>query len=141
MIYKTRNWEKRLFASVRAARTQPFQWGVNDCALGTANHVLAFTNVDLAADYRGKYRTLAGARRICGSDARAFLAFVDRIFTEHGMWQVDVKFAQIGDVTFYEKTGFSCVAMCVGLISVAPGKDGLQHLPTKEALCAWRIPL
>lgn len=57
------DWHARLAAYVFDAGRTPFAYGSHDCALFAAGAVEAMTGTDLAAGWRGIYRTLAGASR------------------------------------------------------------------------------
>lgn len=57
------DWPDRLAAFVHARRRLPFVWGSNDCAIFACDGWLALTGVDLAATFRGRYDTAAGAAR------------------------------------------------------------------------------
>lgn len=50
-------WRSRLGAVISAAGARHFEVGVHDCALFTADCVLAMTGIDLAEPWRGKYST------------------------------------------------------------------------------------
>ena len=54
------DWHARLAAYVYEAGRTPFAYGAHDCALFAAGAVAAMTGTDLASDWRGRYRTLAG---------------------------------------------------------------------------------
>ena len=52
------DWKVHLAQYLGEIARAPFEPGVNDCALFAAGAVAAMTGLDLAADWRGKYRTL-----------------------------------------------------------------------------------
>lgn len=49
---------------IAETRAEPFQWGVNDCALWCASAVQHCTGFDPAADLRGTYDNWMDCRRI-----------------------------------------------------------------------------
>ena len=54
-LKRTTHWATReLNGFLRARRSAPFAWGVNDCALFASDAIEAFTGVDIAADFRVK---------------------------------------------------------------------------------------
>lgn len=57
------DWRARLAQYVAAMAGQGFSYGALDCALFAAGAVEAMTGADLAAGYRGRYRTLTGGLR------------------------------------------------------------------------------
>ena len=68
MIRRLPDWQKRLTPVLaRAART-PCE---HDCALFGADALAAMTGTDLAAPYRGRYRTLTGGLRLLRRDGHA----------------------------------------------------------------------
>lgn len=58
------DWQPRLHAWLRRVHGQPIRPGHHDCCLFGAGAIEAQTGVDLAADWRGRYSTFAGGRRI-----------------------------------------------------------------------------
>ncbi|ADW69022.1 DUF6950 family protein [Granulicella tundricola] len=80
---KKQHWHTRAFHPFLVDRAQtPFAWGTNDCALFSADAILANTGVDIATDFRGKYtdkrsaflliRSLTGGSTV--ADAAAYCA-------------------------------------------------------------------
>lgn len=57
-------WQTELTRFLEERRDMPFAWGENDCALHVADWVLRMTGEDPGADYRGRYRSAAGAARV-----------------------------------------------------------------------------
>ncbi|MFW2541538.1 DUF6950 family protein [Primorskyibacter sp. 2E107] len=49
---------------IALTRSEPFEWGVNDCALWCASAVRYETGFDPAGDLRGTYSTRVGCHRI-----------------------------------------------------------------------------
>lgn len=58
------NWEARLAKYVASVAREGFAWGRHDCALFGAGGVEALTGVDPAAEWRGRYDSLAGGVRL-----------------------------------------------------------------------------
>ena len=59
---RTEHWATREFHDFLQARaSEPFAWGKNDCCLMPADAIQAFTGVDLASEFRGKYNDQASA--------------------------------------------------------------------------------
>lgn len=57
-------WQSRLTAWLATVSRTPFAPGQHDCALFAAGAIEAMTGCDLAADWRGRYRTLRGGVRV-----------------------------------------------------------------------------
>lgn len=58
------DWQPRLHAWLRGQGSQPIQPGIWDCCMFGAGAIEAMTGTDLAADWRGRYSTFAGGRRL-----------------------------------------------------------------------------
>ena len=59
------DWRNRLEAALDDIRRSPFAWGEHDCGPSLAGRaVLALTGEDIAAPYRGRYRTASEAVRL-----------------------------------------------------------------------------
>jgi SpoU rRNA methylase family enzyme len=58
------DWKIRLIQHLGEVARTPYQVGQNDCALFAARAVAAMTDVDLAAEFIGRYRTIRGGIRI-----------------------------------------------------------------------------
>lgn len=56
------DWRVRFEAEIDAMWRTPFAWGTHDCGPGLAGRMVeAVTGADLAAEYRGRYKTAKGA--------------------------------------------------------------------------------
>ncbi|NEI70950.1 hypothetical protein GR212_15305 [Rhizobium lusitanum] len=67
MIELTRvdDWRRRFAEEIDRMWRTPFNWDGHDCVVGLAgNMALAITGVDCAAEYRGTYKTAAGALKV-----------------------------------------------------------------------------
>ena len=58
------NWESRLSSYITRVASEGFALGTHDCALFAAGGVEAVTGTDPAADWRGKYNTMASGLRL-----------------------------------------------------------------------------
>lgn len=148
-LARQKHWATRAYDSFLRSRAKtPFAWGAHDCALFAADGIQAITGVDIAADFRGKYTTEAGAlvaiKAICGgatvADAAAYCA------GKHGLKEWTNKkgapqplFARRGDLVVFEAPTGQLVAGLVHLSGciVAAGETGLFRFPISKALRAW----
>lgn len=64
LVDRKPGWRLALYAALDERRGLPFAWGTNDGAIFAADMVKVMTGVDLAAPFRGRYRSEAGARRV-----------------------------------------------------------------------------
>lgn len=58
------DWETRMTAYLARVAREGFAWGRHDCALFAAGAVEALTGIDPAAEWRGRYDSLAGGLRL-----------------------------------------------------------------------------
>lgn len=141
---RKQHWDTRAFHDFLVARAHtPFAWGVNDCALFTADGIEAITGVDIASDFRHKYHDEASAmqiiKTICGgtsvSDAAAYCA------QKHNLveWKAPL-FARRGDLVIAKQQDGSEIAGLVHLNGrhvVSVGPSGLVRLPISSIVRSW----
>lgn len=68
------DWNTRVANALADRAARPFAWGVNDCAIFAADVIEAATGHDLAAPYRGRYRSRRGASLTLKANGWASLA-------------------------------------------------------------------
>lgn len=61
---KKQNWTQALAETIEAAKKRSFSWGKFDCCLFAAECVKAQTGVDPMPEFRGRYTTEVGAKRL-----------------------------------------------------------------------------
>lgn len=143
-LVRKHTWQQDLHAFVDARAGVPFAWGTNDCALFAADAVLAMTDVDLAADYRGQYSDANSAAATMakvtgGTTVEDVLlhAAAEFALTE---WP-SVKFAQRGDLALLDgEEGLAVgVVYLNGVDAVFVSPEGLKRRPVVECRRAWRV--
>lgn len=68
------DWPKRLHDFVDGVKRQPFEWAGHNCGEHfAAGAVLAMTGEDVAAPWRGRYKSATGAMRVMKNDGFASL--------------------------------------------------------------------
>lgn len=121
-----------------------FKWGVNDCALFAADGIQAYTGVDIADDFRGKYSDEAGAfaliRQVTGgatvADAAAYCA------KKHALRErIHPLMAQRGDLVVVESAGvlISGLVHLNGRHVVVASEKGLNRLPITTVKRSWAV--
>lgn len=144
-LKRTEHWATRELHQFLLARAQnPFVWGINDCCLFPADAIHAFTGVDLADDFRGKYHDEASAfaliKTVTGgttaADAAAYCA------AKHGLaeWKSPL-LARRGDLVVL-KNGSTLIAGIVHLNGrhvVTVGETGLLRLSIRAVTRAWAV--
>lgn len=122
----------------------PFSWGENDCALFVADGIKAITGVDIAADFRGRYRNETGAweliRTVTGGETVADAAAWCAAKFEMEEWPGPL-YAQRGDMVTLEDDG----RLIAGLVHpngrdiVVVGELGLKRVPFTVGRRAWHV--
>lgn len=137
MLTRREDWPSRLAAALEEARDKPFAWGSHDCGLFAADCVLAMTDVDPAAAYRGQYADEAGARDalrlLSGGGLRA--AWTKAL----GPAMNNVRMAKRGDVVLVEVGGVEATGIVVGSRVACLSEAGLTMVPAHRIVAAWAV--
>jgi hypothetical protein len=129
------DWEIRLGDYLASVADRPFAWGNHDCALHSANAVLAMTGIDFAKRFRGRYRTAIGSvRALKRYGAGTLEGTIDAMFPTIGR-----AFAGRGDLVMHA----GALGICVGgdglFVGEEGGAAGLVRIPRAAWSKAWRI--
>lgn len=136
MIERLPDWEQRLSDYITPLADEArFEWARLDCALFTADAVLAMTGHDIAEPFRGKYSTAAGSvralKRFGAGDLRSTF---DTLLPPR-----PVGYARRGDVVMHD----GAVGVCMGALALFVGQDpdheGLIRIPRAEWSHAWGV--
>lgn len=128
-------WEVTLAARLQSVVREPFVWGQHDCATWAFDVRRALIGgEDIAAIWRGKYKTAAGSRRTMkrlgwkdiGAMARDLL----------GEPLPTTLLAQRGDLMLAGDD--PAFGVCAGAFGRFLGPDGAVDRPVAECLMAWR---
>ena len=139
MLQRVDNWRAAFSAEVERMRRLPFEWGTQDCGVGLAgNLTLALTGVDVAAPWRGRYSTQAGALRVLRNDGFENLGdLVASVLPEYD----HPSRAMIGDVGAIEADGGFGHALCVvdfeRVFVLRP--DGFGTLDRSQMVRAFKV--
>ena len=129
------SWELRLAAAVKGARGRPFQWGQHDCALWAFDLRRDLTGGDdVAALWRGRYRTARGAVRVMRRLGWLSLEAAGRDLLGEPLPSVHL--AQRGDLVLAE-TGLG-FGVCLGARAAGIAPSGLVLVPLSACALAWR---
>jgi hypothetical protein len=121
-----------------------FEYGKFDCCLFVCSAIEAMTGTDIAAPFRGRYRSRREALRAVWEYAGkgTVRAVAERVTLDHGMPRVEILLAQRGDVALIGRPKRDC---SLGIIALT-GRDvivltakGMQSIPLTEAAFAWRV--
>lgn len=142
MLQRYSDWQLRLDNFLLGCANLPFAYGRFDCSLFVSNAIYVMTGTDLAAPYRGQYRSrkeaLLLAKRNTGKQSiRALLEFVLK-----DLPTIPVLCAQRGDIVLV-KRGANDVSLALvsldGKTLLAASKEGFLRLPLTLGIKAWRI--
>jgi hypothetical protein len=126
-------WESSLAQYLAAAQSLEFQWGVNDCALWSAEWVRIATDKDFGAPWRGRYKTEKGAKRLMLR--RQFSEVAD--IASDALVEQPVRLAKRGDLVLHPET--ESLGICNGLRSHFLGVDGHIVIDTLACPRAWEV--
>lgn len=128
------DWQIRIITTIQAASERPFCWGENDCCLFVADVCLAACDKDPAAEYRGRYRTEIGAKRVLAKTHGDIPAALDAIFE-----RIPVAMAQRGDALVFDgPQGQTAGVMWAGKVW-AMTEVGARPIPDAVPQIAWRV--
>ena len=124
-------WEQALSDYIGSKRNEPFVYGVNDCCMFAAGAVEAMTAIDPMAEFRGKYKSLAGSVR-----ALKEIGAGDLEQTIDGKFPViPVSSAQRGDIAFFDGS----LGIIDGSFAWFVSDDGLERVPRSYWVKAWGV--
>lgn len=129
------DWEARLSAYLAERFDAPHAWGSNDCVMYGAGAVMAQTGVDPAGEFRGKYRSFAGAQRVLAKHGDGSIeSIVDAKFV-----RIAPAYAQRGDLVMAQGS----LGVVIGAAALFPGEDGSHagsvRLARAEWTRAWKV--
>ena len=128
------SWPEELDAQLTKARGKKFVWGKCDCCLWAADVVEALTGVDYAAEFRGKYKTITGAKKALGK--RTLRTIMNKKLPK-------IKHPHRGDVVLIPrsitKQELPALGICIGMQVAMMGDGGLEFLPVSVITGAWSI--
>lgn len=129
------DWEQRLAEYLANCEGAAFIWGEKDCALFAADAVIAMTDTDPAAAFRGRYSTATGsARALKRYGAGTLEETISALFPDR-----PIGFARRGDLVMHD----GAVGVCIGADAVFIGRedqrDGLVRVARTEWTRAWGV--
>ena len=128
------DWQIRIITTIQAASERPFCWGENDCCLFVADVCLAACDKDPAAEYRGRYRTKIGAKRVLAKTHGDIPAALDAMFE-----RIPVAMAQRGDALVFDgPQGQTAGVMWAGKVW-AMTEAGARPISDAVPQIAWRV--
>lgn len=130
------DWQDQLLVQALVYENRPFEWGKADCCLFAADAVLAMTGVDHAADFRGRYTTEIGAKRLLLKKGSL------ETFLDSELMAIPVDYVQRGDVVLIQTdTGPTLGIYWSGRSAWMQGMTGVAlFMEIKNRIIkAWRV--
>ncbi|SOC22009.1 DUF6950 family protein [Rhodobacter maris] len=135
-VTRRADWRARLHAEIEAHRREGFAWGRRDCALGlAAGAVLAMTGEDLAAAWRGRYRSASGAARVLR--AAGFDSLGDAVAAV--LPEIHPSQAHVGDIAFLDEGEIGALGIVNGGTLIVLGLDGIGPRERAAAVRAFKV--
>lgn len=134
MRVRREQWPQLLDQFIVSRAGVRFEWGAFDCAMFAADWVLLACGVDLAAAWRGKYSSAAGADALLRRDG-GLDAMITGVLGE----PIAVSFAQRGDVVVDDAALGLTAGVCVGGTAAFVSDHGLIFKPLAGCATAWRV--
>lgn len=127
------NWPSLLDAYIEGARSDPFDWGRNDCVTFSCNWFGLMTGNDPAEKFRNEYSTEREALEIMirhgvkGMEGAGWFLF--------GVPDDHVLFVGRGDIVF----GKGALGICLGAKGAFLTNDGLTFHPADDFELFWKV--
>ncbi|WP_339935151.1 DUF6950 family protein [Vreelandella glaciei] len=128
-----RDWTTQLHTQIKAASERPFSWGEFDCCLFAADCCIAICGVDPAADYRGRYTTEIGAKRVLRNIHGSLEGAWDAHFK-----RVRINMRQRGDVVLFDSEHGRCVGVVWANAIWAVTDEGVHRVRAEPLIC-WSV--
>lgn len=139
------DWQPRLFEAIAQRNTAVFDYGKFDCCLAGADLIVAITGDDPMADFRGRYKSAAGAARLLKRDGKGtLLKTLISLMPKQGSRRIPVASAGMGDLVLTKKglhdlcRGQAC-GIAMGATAIFSGEVGWTHLPIDNCSAAFKI--
>jgi hypothetical protein len=129
------DWEPRLAAYIESVRDSEFAWGKHDCALHSANAVLAVTGDDIATKFRGKYSTARGSLRAL----KRYGAGTLKSTIDDALPIITPAFAQRGDLVWRHGMVGVCLGADAAFVGEIDAVPGLVRFPRRDWTRAWAV--
>jgi hypothetical protein len=143
MLTRLPNWQSALSVYLVDIARRRFEYGRLDCGLFVADAIQVMTGSDVAAQFRGCYKTRIEAfeliRRVSGRPTMEACAM--HLAREYAVYEVSVLRAERGDPVMLRtgrRSSLGIVAMH-GTEILTPCKHGILRLPLSLATRAWHI--
>jgi len=136
MLTRFPGWPERLEAFLAESRNKRFRYGSWDCCLFVCDAILAMTGVDVAEEFRGRYKTRTEAMRLAGS----VLEVTERVTSANAMPEIAPRSASRGDVVLikHKRSFLLGVVALNGRAALSLARNSIVTFPMSSVVRAWR---
>lgn len=133
MKQRVPHWEMKLAQAIAEAQGGAFVWGQRDCATWAFDVRLALTGQDIWP-FRGKYKTLRGARGLIRRNGGSMEGLTRQLL---GDPLPVVLMARRGDIVLGGED--PALGICIGTNCAFLMLSGLTYRPLRSCQMAWRV--
>lgn len=131
-----KDWSTRLSTFISENANRQFEWGRWDCCLFAADAVKAITGEDLAADFRGRYKTERGALRALKKYGKG--AIKETLASKLGTEKTPLQ-ATRGDIALVDRPGGDAAGVVSGVAIIVITPEGMAQIPITAAKVVWSV--
>ncbi len=132
---RKQNWPRIIADQIHAHMKTKFVWGESDCCLVVADILKAYTDFDIAKDFRGKYKTAMGSKRALkrygGGDIKSTVSSM--------LEEIPVSEAGRGDLALVSTEVGESLAIVFSTRAWVMSESGMVALTMDKVTCAWRV--
>lgn len=128
------DWQPRLTQYIATNGLQPFEFGVNDCALFAAGAVEAMTGEDIAAPFRGYTNERGG---LLALKRAGFEDHVD--LCRQSLPTLPGHIPQTGDIALVPGDGGNALGVVVENIVIVLGPDRMDRMPMSDIIEVFAV--
>lgn len=132
---RVNDWATKLAQLLHERRDMPFKWGEHDCCLFAADAYRAMCDIDLASDFRGRYKTELGAYRAL---KRLGYADVDAVLTAKLGEPKATAIYERGDILLMDIDGRQTAGVYFNG-AWGTSEHSLVQVPRNKILKAWSV--
>ncbi len=136
-IKRKKDWKQLLDLYMNSCMKKAYKLGEHDCALFAANTILKITGYDSGVDFRGKYSTQLGYRRIFKTlEVNNLHDLADLKFGDC----IPISKARPGDLVYYvDSIGIEHLGIALEEMVAITGKEGLHFIELEKCEFAWSV--
>ena len=131
------DWDRRLARVTEKHMSLPGEWGVSDCIMTVGDAIEAVTGDNPFAQFKGRYKTEAGAARVMRKNGCETVE--DMLASFLGLEPVNRLSAQRGDVGTIMQGGELTAGYVTEYGFAAKGPHGLTFHPVTEIVSAFKV--